>query len=183
MQSTSVYDLPRRRAAECPRRARRARRILATLVTFDGALFFTLLVVLVLFTFRPKHALVLLIHTPHLFTLLLGASAVYHTAYAYDILRWLMLAALIALVADLCVVLVRVVVLMQTDAAADALQWSTQTACLALALTLIVAVDVPLAYFADELRSAVVLPLDAMTKRAALYGGALPADQYRTQQF
>jgi len=179
MSSFSSYDLPRRRVAECTRRERRARRILATLVTFDGALLFTLLVVLVLFTYRPKHALVLLIHTPHLFTLLLGLTTVYHTAYAYDVLRWLMLSALIALVADLCVVLVRLVVLMQTDRDVDdPLQWSTQTACLALASVLIVVVDVPLAYFADELRQCVILPLDEAMKRAAL-----PAAQYRTQQF
>jgi len=174
-----TYELPRRRVAECTRRERRARRILATLVTFDGALLFTVLVVLVLFTYRPKHALVLLIHLPHVFTLLLGASAVYHTAYAFDVLRWLMLAAIIALVGDLGVVLVRCVILTQIEAPDDdPLAWSTQTCCLFLAALLIAAVDVPLAVYADELRSATILPLDELTKRGALAQLAAP---HRTQ--
>jgi hypothetical protein len=178
MLYSSPYEAARRRAAECVRRERRARRVLATLVTLDGALLFTMLVVLLLFTFRENHALVMVIHLLHVFTLLLGASAVYHTAYAYDVLRWLMLTALIALVGDLCVVLVRVVTLMQTDVDDDALGWSTQRGCLLLAGAFIVGVDVPLAYFADELRAATILPLDGSGRRSAIFD-----TPYKSQQF
>jgi hypothetical protein len=165
-----LYDLPKRRAAESARRGRRARRIIATLVFADLTLFGVVLLVLLFLTFKVNHALLLLVHFAHLPTILLGSAVVYHTAYAYDILRWLMPLTLFALVGDLFVIMIRIIILAQLEFEGNEVEWEIQKACLGIACMFFLFVDLPLAYFADEMRSHVIAPLDdAAAKNAADY--------------
>lgn len=151
---------PRRRLIDCARSSRRARRIVATLVALDGTLFLVVTLAIMLLSVRPRNTLLLLFHATHLGTLLLGSVVVYHTAHAYNVLRWLMLAALISLIGDLCVAMFRIIIIMQTDDD-DALQLRTQAACLFVACAYVLCVDIPLAYFADDLRNNTITPVGA----------------------
>jgi hypothetical protein len=178
--NTGVTEHPRRRLAQGPARCRRARRIIATLTTIDTAvLFFSALTVL-------QHALKLtdvslyLVHTLHLFTVMLGWTIVYHTAYSYDIMQWLVLAALVALVGDLLVVLFRTIIIFQTEED-DHVRFRTQLAYVVIALLFIV-IDFGLMFYGDELRSSVVVPLgdtqqqqQSNAPRSASSGPSLPS--------
>jgi len=136
-------------------------------------------------TVRPKNTILLLLHGTHLGTLLLGSAVVYHTAYAYNVLRWLMLAALIALIGDLCVAMFRIIIIMQIDETntssekqVDSLQLRTQIAGLLIALAYILFVDIPFAYYADDLRASTVLPLNDRPKP----GSTLPTSPIALKQ-
>ena len=154
-------DIPIRRIAEGPRRARRARRILATLITFDIILVFLVTLALVLLTFRLKNTLLVFAHGIHLFNIMLGLVAIYHTFHAYDVLRWLMLSALVCAVGDLFVLMFRIIIIMQTPDD-EALQYRTQVAYATICVLFLLFVDLPLAYYADELRDSVMLPTEEM---------------------
>ena len=166
-ETLANVDNPRRRIAEGPRRARRARRILATLITLDVTMMLTVTLALVLFTYRTKNVLLLAAHGVHLFTIMLGLVAIYHTFYSYDVLRWLMLGALVAMVFDLFVLMIRVIIIMQIAEDSDAMQYRMQYAYLAICLLFVIFVDIPLAYYADDLRDSVLLPNDESKRSTA----------------
>jgi hypothetical protein len=156
-QSSPANEHPRRRLAQGPARCRRARRVIATLTSLDSALLFLSALTILQHALKMKDVALYLVHVPHLFTAMFGWTIVYHTAYSYDIMQWLVLAALIALVGDLLVVLFRIIIIFQTKVDDD-VRFRTQMAYIVIALAFIV-VDFGLMYYGDELRSCVVAPL------------------------
>lgn len=164
-------------------RCRRARRVISVLVSLDAAFLLFVVGSVWLHAMERNDALLLIAHTIHVFTILNGLVVIYNTAYSYDILRRLIATAMVALICDTGVLLIRVVRAWQTPDDAmlrialakslnvDPIQlinntalahvlrpevrYHAQLAYIVMAALLLL-LDLAIAFFADDMRESVL---------------------------
>jgi len=126
------------------------RRALAAITTLDAALVSHVLLALLLDSSGGGGASLVVLHAPHVFLLLLGTAALYHTLFAHSVLGWLQHLAVAATLCDVGAAVARLVLALRVadaDREPDAVFW----VYVVLALVLC-AVDVAYAFAADALR-------------------------------
>lgn len=151
------------------------RRALAAIVTLDAALVSHVLLALLLDAGGGPTLVVL--HAPHVFLLLLGTAALYHTLFAHSVLGWLQHLAVAAAFFDVGSAVARLVLALRTADVAESDASAAPWVYVALALALC-AVDVAYAFTADALRAYAPPPL---ANRDIAYAAVAQTEQRAAQ--
>ena len=132
------------------------RRALATLVVFDAWLISDIVLLAITSNYETEDLLPLLLHAPHLVTLMFGCVALYRFVHANDVLRWLLGVTMLACVTDTFALIVRIVMALRARSLTiDSAAHRHRMQCVYLTFALLFVVfDIVLALTSDSARRA-----------------------------